>query len=215
MAKSAATVDQLSGGRLILGVASGDRPSEYPAMGFDFENRGETFREAFNYIRNTNKKFPNFESNQFGNLNGTVDVLPKSTGHKIPMLVTGNSRQTVEWIAEHADGWMYYPRNFFMQEYNISQWRMYTAKTEFPMKPFMQPLHIDLMKDDDFQPQYIHLGFRLGVNALIEYLQKSKSIGVNHVGINLRFNTSNIEDTLERLAKEVLPLFHTNKVKTS
>ena len=48
-------------------------------------------------------------------------------------------------------------------------------------------------------------------HALISLLGKSNSARI----INLRFNTSNIEDTLERLAKEVLPLFHTNKVKTS
>ena len=39
VAKSAATVDQLSDGRLILGIASGDRYEEYPAIGIDYENR--------------------------------------------------------------------------------------------------------------------------------------------------------------------------------
>jgi len=33
VAKAAASADQLSGGRLLLGVASGDRPEEYPALG--------------------------------------------------------------------------------------------------------------------------------------------------------------------------------------
>ena len=215
VAKSAATIDQLSGGRLILGVASGDRPSEYPAMGIDFEKRGEIFREAFSYIRSAQKDFPSLATHHFGNLNGQTDVLPKAMGHKIPMLVTGNSRQSIEWIGEHADGWMYYPRNLYMQEYNISQWRTSTAKTEYPIKPFMQPLHIDLMKEDDFQPQHIHLGFRLGTKYLIEYLQNLKTLGVNHVGINLRFNTRNIEETLEQLAKEVLPIFHNTQKSSS
>lgn len=51
VAKSAATIDQLLEGRLLLGVASGDRYDEYPAMGIDHENRGELFRESFKYIR--------------------------------------------------------------------------------------------------------------------------------------------------------------------
>lgn len=208
VAKSAATVDQLSDGRLILGIASGDRPSEYPAMGIDFENRGEIFREAFNYIRKSQEDFPILETNHFGNLKGDVDVLPKATSHKIPMLVTGHSRQDLEWIAEHADGWMYYPRNLYMQQYNIEQWREATAKIHNTSKPFMQPLHIDLMKDDDFQPQHIHLGFRLGVKYLLEFLNHLKELGVNHVGINLRFNSRGMEETLEQLAKEVLPQFH-------
>ena len=51
VAKAAASVDVLSGGRLILGVASGDRPDEYPAMNFPYEKRGELFRESFEYIK--------------------------------------------------------------------------------------------------------------------------------------------------------------------
>jgi len=103
---------------------------------------------------------------------------------------------------------MYYPRNWYMQEHNIKEWRASTSKTPFPIKPFMQPLHIDLMKDDDFKPEHIHLGFRLGIKYLIEYLQHRKAMGVNHVGINLRFNTRPILETLEQLAREVLPFFH-------
>ena len=208
IAKAATTVDQLSDGRLILGVASGDRPDEYPAMGIDFESRGELFRESFSYIRKAQEGFPVLKDNHFGDLNGQIDILPKAVGHKIPILVTGHSRQSIEWIGEHADGWMYYPRNLYMQEHNIIDWRAATTKAENTHKPFMQPLHIDLMKDDDFQPQHIRLGFRIGVKYLIEYLQHLKALGVNHVGINLRFNSRGMEETLEQLAREVLSSFH-------
>ena len=43
--KSATTIQELSGGRLLLGVASGDRPVEYPLFGRDFESRGASFRD--------------------------------------------------------------------------------------------------------------------------------------------------------------------------
>ena len=211
VAKSAATIDQLSNGRLILGVASGDRPSEYPAMGVDFEKRGGLFREAFGYIRQTQESFPVFTSSHFGVINGQIDVLPKATGSKIPMLVTGHSRQSVEWIAEHADGWMYYPRNLYMQQHNINQWRTSIPDTQNYDKPFMQPLYLDLQEDDDFLPQPIHLGLRVGAHHLIDYLGHLKSLGVNHVGINLRLNSGKIEKTLEELSKKVLPQFHTEK----
>ena len=41
-AKAAASVDQLTQGRLVLGVASGDRPVEFPSFGVDFERRGSS-----------------------------------------------------------------------------------------------------------------------------------------------------------------------------
>ncbi|MEM9897670.1 MAG: LLM class flavin-dependent oxidoreductase, partial [Bacteroidota bacterium] len=84
VAKSAATIDQLSGGRLILGVASGDRPTEYPAMGIEFEKRDNLFRDAFQYIRKAQESFPTSEKTHFGQFNGQMDILPKSTTHKIP-----------------------------------------------------------------------------------------------------------------------------------
>lgn len=213
VAKSAATIDQLSNGRLILGVASGDRFEEYPAMAFDYEKRGEQFRDAFHYIRKTQDSFPAFKNDSYGTLNGQVDVLPKATAHKIPMLLTGNSRQSVEWIAEHADGWMYYPRNFYMQEHNISQFRNSIPSNQNYDKPFMQPLYVDLQEKDDFKPQSIQLGFRTGIDFIIEYFHKIKALGVNHVAINLRFNAMNIEKTLEKIAEKLLPQFHMNEKK--
>ena len=50
-AKAAASVDTLSGGRLILGVASGDRTVEYPLLGLDFDTRAERFRDTVSYMR--------------------------------------------------------------------------------------------------------------------------------------------------------------------
>ncbi len=211
VAKSAATIDQLSDGRLILGVASGDRFDEYPAMGIDYEKRGELFRDAFAYIRKSQESFPTLDNNHYGTLKGNVEVLPKPIAYKIPMLMTGYSRQTVEWNAENADGWMSYPKNLYQQEHTITQWREHIAKTQKYNKPFVQPLYVDLQENDDFKPQMIHLGFRLGANYLTEYLQHLESIGVNHILLNLRFNSNDIENTLEQLAKKVLPHFDSNK----
>ena len=211
VAKSAATIDQLSGGRLLLGVASGDRYDEYPAMGIDYDNRGELFREAFHYIRKSQQSFPQMETKNFGELTGHIDILPKAKNHKIPMLMTGFSQQTLDWNIEQADGWMYYPRDPRQQKYRIEEWRALVSEFSEFDKPFMQPLYVDLQEDDNSRPQPINLGFRTGVNYLNTYLHHLKSIGVNHVSINLRFNSNSMEETLERLADKVLPEFQSNK----
>ncbi|WP_422106343.1 LLM class oxidoreductase [Winogradskyella sp.] len=208
VAKSAMTIDQLSNGRLILGVASGDRYDEFPAMNINYENRGELFRDAFEYIRKSQDNFPALENNHFGNLKGHIDLLPKATAHKIPMMVTGYSQQSLEWNAQYGDGWMYYPRNLYQQQYQIREWRDLVEDQSQFSKPFMQPLYIDLQDDDDFRPQPIHLGFKIGAKHLVSYFQHLQDIGVNHVAINLRFNNKNIEPTLEDLAKKVLPHFY-------
>lgn len=208
VAKSAATIDQLSSGRLIMGVASGDRPSEYPALNLDFSKRGELFRDAFQYIRKAQEAFPILEDNYFGTLNGQADILPKPTAKKTPMLLTGFSQQSMEWNAEHADGWIYYPRNSMQQASAIAQWRDLVSEFHDYDKPFMQSLYLILEKDDDFKPEPIHLGLRLGANYLIDYLNEVQKMGVNHVVLNLRFTHRDVETSLLELAEKVLPHFH-------
>ncbi len=51
LAKKAATVDEISGGRLILGLGAGWNETEYRAFGFPFDHRISRFEEAFTIIR--------------------------------------------------------------------------------------------------------------------------------------------------------------------
>lgn len=206
VAKAAATADVLSGGRLILGVASGDRPEEYPALNLPFSERGATFRESFDYIRHMGESSPAFD-NAFGRPNGGLDMLPKPTSGKLPLLITGGSQQDPEWIARHGDGWMTYPRNTAVQARIVRDWRARVEAVGSADKPMMQPLYVDLTEDPDTSPQPIHLGFRLGMNHLRAYLRSLEQIGMNHVALNLRFNQADIETTLKRLADDIRPDF--------
>ncbi|MBP0015978.1 MAG: LLM class oxidoreductase [Cyanobacteria bacterium SBLK] len=206
IAKAAASVDELSGGRLILGVASGDRPEEYPAMNQPFGDRGDRFRESFDYIRRMGETAPAFE-NAFGSPNGGLDMLPKPVSGKLPLLITGSSRQTPEWIAKNGDGWMTYPRNTVMQGQIVRDWQARVEVLSGLSKPVMQPLYVDLTENPDTPPQPIHLGFRLGVRHLLAYLKSLEEIGMNHIALNLRFNQGDIETTLKRLADDILPDF--------
>jgi len=215
IAKAAASVDVLSGGRLLLGVASGDRPEEYPALNMSFEDRGDRFRASFEYINHMWEDAPAFE-NTYGGPNvdsfgGGMDMLPKPTAGKIPLLITGGSQQDPEWIAQHGEGWITYPRSIEAQEKIITGWRDRIKTAGIYDKPAVQSLYIDLLEDPEAPAQPIHLGFRSGVNHLRSYLKSLQAIGINHVALNLRFNQANIETTLKRLADDVLPEFATQE----
>jgi alkanesulfonate monooxygenase SsuD/methylene tetrahydromethanopterin reductase-like flavin-dependent oxidoreductase (luciferase family) len=51
IAKKAATIDEISGGRLILGLGAGWNEPDYAAFGFPFDHRVSRFEEAFTIIR--------------------------------------------------------------------------------------------------------------------------------------------------------------------
>ncbi|MEO1270606.1 MAG: LLM class oxidoreductase [Myxococcota bacterium] len=207
VAKAAASADVLSGGRLILGVASGDRPEEYPALDLPYTERGARFRASFEYIRRMGDVGAGF-SNMYGSPGYGMDMLPKPCGERLPMLITGGSQQHPDWIARHGDGWMIYPRAASAQAHIIDAWRTRIRAAGGRDKPAMQPLYIDLLEDPQAQATPIHLGLRLGTATLRSHLKRLCAAGVNHVALNLRFNRAPIETTLERLANDVLPALH-------
>ncbi|MEM6506834.1 MAG: LLM class flavin-dependent oxidoreductase, partial [Planctomycetota bacterium] len=126
---------------------------------------------------------------------------------RIPLLVTGGSQQSPDWVAENGDGWMTYPRDAASQGRVISAYRHRIAAAGGTDKPVMQSLYVDLAAEADAPPTGIHLGFRSGATFLRSYLCEIEALGVNHVALNLRFNRAGIETTMTRLAEEILPEF--------
>lgn len=205
-AKSINSLQILSNERLILGVASGDRPIEYPAFNHLSDNKSELFRDSFFYIKALQSDFPNYTSKFYGNTNGKIDLLPKYY-QKTPMLVTGHSGQSLDWIAEHSNGWLYYPRDFKTLQLVMQQWRDSLSKTENDWKPFMQSLYVDVTKDSKVKPTPIHLGFKSGTEYLNAHLKLLESYGVNHVILNLKYGSRPAEEIIEEVGENVIPNF--------
>ena len=213
IAKASASVDQLSGGRFTLGVASGDRPVEFPAYGRNHAERGEIFRESLAFIRKAHgESFPEIDS-PLGIMRD-ADVLPKPTHGKLPIFVTGTSRQTPEWIARNADGWLYYTLPPQQQALNVQAWREMTApKGTAGWKPFNQATYIDLVADPKAMPTQIHQGLRLGREAFLEFLKHWESIGIDQLMINFKSSTRPVAEVLDEMAEHILPHFPAGTVQ--
>lgn len=205
-AKSINSLQVLSKGRILLGVASGDRPVEYPAFNQNLENKSELFRDSFFYIKALQGDFPKYTSKFYGSTNGAIDLLPKYY-ERTPMFVTGFSGQSLDWIAEHSDGWLYYPRDFKTLQLVMQQWRAALSKTGNDWKPFMQSLYVDLTSDSKTKPSPIHLGFKSGTEYLIAHLKLLESYGVNHVILNLKYGSRPAKEMIEEIGEKVIPQF--------
>lgn len=206
-AKAAASVDAVSGGRFLLGAASGDRASEYPAFDRSHASRGEAYREYIEVIRrSTSEDYPEL-SGTFGSLHN-LDLLPKATGRHLPLLAVGSAQQSLQWIARHLDGWVTYFRPIEQQRPRIDTWnRTVQSITEGAFLPFTESMFIDLAEDPDTTPSPIFLGYRLGRHRLLEELTALAQAGVHHVAFNLRHSTRPVDEVLQELAEFVLPSF--------
>jgi len=205
-AKALASLQLLSKGRVLLGVASGDRPSEYPAFGQSLPNKGELFRDSFNYLKTLQDPFPVLRGSAYGQLDGTLDLVPKSDT-KTPLFVTGHSGQNLDWIAKNADGWLYYPRDFNFLKKSMQDWKDSLARVQQPWKPYMQSLYVDLLEDKKALPKPIHLGFQSGSEFLLSYLKNLENHGVNHVILNLKYGSRPAEVVVEEMGDYLTPHF--------
>jgi alkanesulfonate monooxygenase SsuD/methylene tetrahydromethanopterin reductase-like flavin-dependent oxidoreductase (luciferase family) len=92
LAKQAATIDSLSEGRLVLGLAVGGREDDYEISGADFGSRGKTFDRQLE---------------ELGALwRGERGVGPRpARGDRPTVLIGGSSDVAFRRAARHADGW--------------------------------------------------------------------------------------------------------------
>jgi probable F420-dependent oxidoreductase len=105
IAKQAAEVDILSGGRLRLGIGVGWNHVEYEALGVDWKTRGARQAEQVEVLRRLWSGDLMSFSGRFHNLQG-VSMLPPPVQRPIPIWFGGTSDAVVTRAARLGDGWM-------------------------------------------------------------------------------------------------------------
>ena len=104
VAKQAAEVDLLSGGRLTLGVGLGWNQVEYEALGKDFRNRGRRIEEQVQLLRRLlDEPLVEFEGEYERVAHAGIAPLPP---HRIPIWFGGNAEAVYERIGRLGDGWL-------------------------------------------------------------------------------------------------------------
>ena len=105
LAKQAATVDGISGGRLILGLGSGWNEREYRAFGFPYDRRVSRFAEAFTIIRTLLADGEIDFSGEFYHADNCV-LHPRAIRPGGPPLMVGSTRPRMLSITlPYVDSW--------------------------------------------------------------------------------------------------------------
>jgi probable F420-dependent oxidoreductase len=109
LAKTAATLDALSGGRLIIGAGTGYLEAEYRALGVEFEDRNDLFDESFEVMRKAWTGEPVDHSGRHFTAEGIRSLPTPAQSPHPPVWIGGNSRLTRRRVAAWAQGWMPMP----------------------------------------------------------------------------------------------------------
>ena len=104
VAKQAACVDVLAGGRLRLGIGTGWNAVEYEALGENFHNRGARSEEQIDVMR---KLWANEAVSYTGRWHKITDagLNPLPPRRRIPVWLGGMAPQVIERVGRLADGW--------------------------------------------------------------------------------------------------------------
>lgn len=97
LAKQIATLDQLSDGRLVLGLGAGGRPEEFASTGVSYARRGTRLTEIIRELQALWRS----------EVPGREAVVPALAERKpLPIILGGRADETFERVAQHADGWI-------------------------------------------------------------------------------------------------------------
>jgi probable F420-dependent oxidoreductase len=205
-AKQYATLDHLSGGRLILGVGAGHVREEFEVLGVDFGQRGAVLDEAVDALRAAlgPDEFPSHHG-KFYDFEG-LGQRPRPAQDRVPVWVGGSSPAAVRRAALKGDGWLPQgdPRDRLPAQIERLRRLREEAGIEAPVTvgAITEPLYVGT-------PDWA-VGRRTlsgAPEALAESLRAYGAMGVHQIQVRFRSRSrAELIDQIEAFGADVAPL---------
>ena len=160
-ARAFATLDQISGGRAIVGVGSGWYEGEWQAAGIDFRTRGRRLDEALEVARRLWTEPVVEHHGEFFDL-PEVAFEPKPVQPRLPVIVGGESVAALRRAAR-CDGWISMPQTLAGVRTQLDKIRLFRDEYGFANEPFEITVHAYELTG----PDEIEEWEKLGVDRLI------------------------------------------------
>lgn len=201
VAKQAATIHHLSGGRLTLGVGVGWIEQEYAYLRTDFHNRG---RLADEYIAAVRELFesdaPDFHGEHVSFTDGLFSPRPKVP---IPIVVGGSSPAALKRAAKLGDGWYGLRLSPESARAAIVTMDDLGHKDHFAVSLRLQT-RVGRTVTDAAPGTVLHGD----TGAIIEHINRYADAGIPHLVIEpISSNLQDFLEQLERFAREIAPAF--------
>ncbi|MFF0063570.1 LLM class F420-dependent oxidoreductase [Streptomyces sp. NPDC005279] len=204
-AKQYATLDHLSGGRLILGVGAGHVREEFEALGVDFAARGPVLDESIDALRAAlgQEEYPEFAGERFS-FSG-LGQRPRPAQQRIPVWVGGSSPAAVRRAAVRGDGWLPQgdPRDRLpAQIATLKALREEAGVTEpIEIGAITEPLYVG---EADWEVGRRTLSGK--PDALAESLRAYAAMGVHQIQVRFRSRSrAELIDQMAAFAADVVP----------
>ena len=184
VARQAADVDLLSGGRLRLGVGVGWNHVEYEALGQDFRTRGAREEEQIELLRRLFTEPVVAFKGRFDQVDRAA-LLPKPT-RSIPIWLGGSGEKAFDRAARLADGFIFFGAGGIDQA--VAEWKSLRERVS----------NLDRSLED-FGAEYVALS--QGVDDLAAEVESWRAAGGTNVAIStMRFGLDSIDAHIDYIA---------------
>jgi len=153
LAKTAATIDVLTGGRLDLGVGVGWQQEEYEAAGLDFAARGRLLDDTLEVCHALWTQERASVSTEALSFEG-IHQMPKPTNGTVPVWVSGTvNRRSMARLARFGSGWIPWGPDAADIASGIDRMREAVAATGRDPSGIEVAVNVRLERDDRGEPQ--------------------------------------------------------------
>ena len=199
VAKQAATISHLSGGRLALAVGVGYIKQEYAYLRADFAHRGGLADEYISAMRELfESDTPEFHARH---INFSDVLFSPRPSRGIPILVGGNSPAALQRAATLGDGWYGLRRSPQQVRTAVAHINAFGRKAHFEVSVRVRTRIGDLIANSD--PEIMLQGDN---GAILHTIQQYSESGVDRIVIEPVSSTLDaFLNQLERFADEVIP----------
>jgi probable F420-dependent oxidoreductase len=207
-AKAFATLDALSGGRVILGVGAGHLKGEFETLGVDFAQRGKLLDEAIDLIAAAlTDEYPSHSGATW--MVRDVGQRPRPVQRpRPPIWVGGSTKPALRRAAERGDGWLPQGVPEMGMTAAIAYLRERRAKVrgDAPIEIGMNAAWMYVGTPPFDVPTNTRTG---SAEALAAPLREMKTLGVSHCGVRFRSRSCDeLVDQIEAFGSQVAPLIN-------
>jgi probable F420-dependent oxidoreductase len=166
LAKEVASLDVLSGGRVILGVGAGYLEPEFRAVGANFEQRGAVTDEYLDALeRLWYDEHPEYHG-AFVDFAG-IDAHPRPVQHPVPLVVGGHRPPAYRRAVSRGHGWYGYRLTPEDTAMSLAGLREAASRVERP--PVLGDVEISVTPRGRLTPERAAAFAELGVDRLVVY----------------------------------------------
>lgn len=207
-AKIATTIDQLSTGRLIMGVGVGWMEEEFAAMGAAFKERGKVSDEQLRLLTEIwQHDHISFQGEHYSFDNIAFSPKPYQKP-RIPIWIGGEGQAAQRRAGKFGDAWFPYfvritPRELSGRFQNVQAQALKAGRDPKEIA-LACCLPIELLSRECHQEEDYLRG---SIDQVTEAVKKFKDIGVAHLGLQFMVpHYPERQEQIERFAKESLPV---------